>query len=129
MIVRTIEGITGTERDVSGESWRSRRIVLRSDGMGVSMSWTEIHAGSEMTLWYKNHLECNLIIEGEGEVEDCATGERLPLGPGTLYALDKHDRHIVRAHTDMKLVCTFTPPLSGRETHDADGSYTVVEPE
>ncbi len=129
MIVRTIEGITGTERDVSGESWRSRRIVLRADGMGVSMSWTEIDAGSEMTLWYKNHLECNLIIEGEGEVEDCATGERFPLGPGTLYALDKHDRHVVRAHTDMRLVCTFTPPLTGRETHDADGSYNAVPSE
>jgi hypothetical protein len=29
----------------------------------------------------------------------------------------------------MKLVCTFTPPLTGRETHDADGSYNVVSSE
>lgn len=123
MIIRTIDEISGSDRDVSGEGWRSRRILLHDDGLAHSLHWTNIAAGSELTLWYKNHLEANLIISGEGEVVDIATGDVHPLGPGSLYALDKNDRHIVRAHTDMTLVCVFTPALSGRETHDADGSY------
>ena len=127
MIIRTLDEIANTESDVSGEGWRSRRILLRNDAMAHSLHWTELSAGSELTLWYKNHLEANLVISGDGEVLDVATGEVHPLRPGSLYALDQHDRHVVRAHTDMKLVCVFTPALSGRETHDPDGSYLPSE--
>lgn len=123
MIIRTLDEITDTERDVSGNGWRSRRFLRRDDAMAHSLHWTEIAAGSEQNLWYKHHLEANLCIAGEGEVVDLASGEVFPLKPGSLYALDKHDRHVVRAHTDMTLVCVFTPALSGHETHDEDGSY------
>jgi L-ectoine synthase len=44
-----------------------------------------------------------------------------------LYALDRHDRHNLRARTRMRLVCVFNPPLTGREVHDADGVYPLVE--
>jgi L-ectoine synthase len=49
--------------------------------------------------------------------------------PGVIYALDRHDRHFLRAHTRMRLVCVFNPPLSGREVHDAEGVYPVMEEE
>ncbi len=127
MIVRTLDEIRGTDRDVSGAGWRSRRILLAGDGMEHSLHWTELAAGSELALWYKNHLEANLCIAGEGEVTDVATGATFPIRPGTLYALDQHDRHVLRATTDLTLVCVFTPALTGRETHDADGSYERVE--
>ena len=123
MIVRTLDEIADSERDVRGAGWRSRRIVLRGDGMDHSLHYTEVDAGSELVLWYKHHFESNLCIAGNGEVEDVATGTRYPIRPGTLYALDRHDRHVLRAHTDLTLVCVFCPALSGRETHDEDGSY------
>ena len=67
-------------------------------------------------------------MEGEGEVEDVATGTVYPITPGTLYALDKNDQHVLRAlKGDLRLVCVFNPPLSGQETHREDGSY--AEPE
>jgi L-ectoine synthase len=127
MIVRTVEGIAGTDRDVSGPGWRSRRIVLRDDGMNFSLHWTELPAGAEQQLWYKHHYEANLCVAGEGEVVDVATGETYRIEPGVMYALDQHDRHILRAHTDLTLVCVFHPALSGGETHDADGSYLPSE--
>jgi L-ectoine synthase len=123
MIVRTIDEIAGTERDVSGEGWRSRRLIRRDDGVEHSVHYTEITAGTEQRLWYKNHYETNLCIAGEGEVVDVATGATHPISPGTMYVLDQHDRHILRAHTHLVLVCTFWPALSGGEKHDADGSY------
>ena len=126
MIIRTLEDIAGTDRDVSGPGFRSRRILLRKDGMQHSLHFTEVPAGTEMQLWYKVHLEANLVITGTGEVEDVATGAVHPIGPGSLYALDQNDRHVLRAHTDLQLVCVFTPALTGRETHDADGSYLLV---
>ena len=50
-----------------------------------------------------------------------------PIGPRSIYALDKHDKHILRAKTDMRLICVFHPALTGEEVHDADGSYPLSE--
>jgi L-ectoine synthase len=125
MIVRTKEELAGTERDMNGPGWRSVRLILRDDGMGCSVHDTTVREGTEMHLQYKNHFETNYCVGGEGEVVDVATGRTFPISPGTVYALDQHDQHILRAlRGDLKLVCVFTPPLSGRETHK-DGGYAI----
>jgi len=129
MIIRTIDEIQGTERDVSGEGWRSRRLLRRDDGMNFSFHWTELKAGAELNLEYDNHLEGNLCVGGEGEVVDLATEEVHQLRPGVMYALDKHDRHRVRAHTDLQLVCVFWPALTGSERHTATGGYEASPPD
>ena len=123
MIVRSIDDIAGTDRDVRGSTWRSRRLLRKQDGLEHSLHWTEIHAGSETELCYEHHFESNLCVAGEGEVVDVASGVTHQIRPGTMYALDQHDRHILRAHTDMTLVCGFWPALSGAETHNANGGY------
>jgi L-ectoine synthase len=124
MIVRTLADIIGTERHVSGESWESRRLLLKSDGMGFSLHDTVVKEGTEQRLHYKHHLEANYCIAGEGEVVDVRTGKTYPIKPGTLYALDEHDEHILRARAgDLRLVCIFNPPLAGPEKHQPDGSY------
>ena len=46
MIVRTTAEITGTDRDVAAESWRSKRIILAGDGVGFSFHETTIDASS-----------------------------------------------------------------------------------
>jgi L-ectoine synthase len=126
MIVRTIEDVSGTNRDVRGPGWRSRRLILRDDGMGYSVHDTVVKAGSELRLHYKHHLETNYCIAGEGEVMLVATGITFAIKPGTLYALDQNDEHILRAlRGDLRLVCVFNPALSGRETHAPDGSYLL----
>jgi L-ectoine synthase len=128
-IVR-IKDIIGTDRDVEGPGWKSRRLLLKKDGMGFSFHETIIPAGTEHTFWYKNHLEAVYCVGGNGSIEDLATGEVHEITDGTLYALDKHDKHILRGGTeDMRLVCAFYPPVTGRETHDADGSYELVQDE
>jgi L-ectoine synthase len=123
MIVRTVDELAGSDRDIEGEGWRSRRILRRDDGMGHSLHWTEIKAGTELDLRYRNHFESNLVLAGEGEVTDVDNGLAHDLNPGVMYALDKHDHHVLRARTDMTLVCVFTPPLQGDEKHNAEGGY------
>ncbi|HTC10596.1 MAG TPA: ectoine synthase [Acetobacteraceae bacterium] len=127
MIVRTLDGILGTNRDVRGPGWQSRRLILAADAMGCSVSDTIVAAGTEQRLHYKHHLETNYCISGEGEVEDLATGQVFPIRPGAVYALDKHDAHVVRARTDLRFVCVFTPALTGTETHQPDGSYAPAQ--
>lgn len=123
MIIRKLADIVGTERDVRADHWHSRRLLLRSDGMGFSMHDTVLHAGTETSMWYRNHLEAVYCIAGEGELEERETGAIHPLEPGTLYALNAHDRHVLRARTELRCICVFNPPLSGREVHDEAGSY------
>jgi len=127
MIVRSLEEVKGTERDVRTPNWVSRRLLLKSDGMGFSLHETTVFPGTETTICYANHLEAVYCIEGEGEVETIADGKVHPIRPGVVYALDRHDRHHLRAKTTMRLVCVFNPPLTGREVHDANGVYPLLE--
>lgn len=126
MIVRTLDEILNTERDIRAANWSSRRLLLKGDGLGFSLHDTLIFAGTETQIRYKHHLEGVYCIEGSGEIVDLdEAGKVYPIRPGTLYALDQHDKHILRAHTDMRLISVFNPPLVGNETHDADGSYIL----
>ena len=128
MIVKTADGIVGGKGDttLSGGNARTLRYLLREDGVGFTVSDIRVGAGGDKVLWYKNHIEANLVIEGEGTVEDLATGEVHELKPGTMYVLDKHDRHRIRTTTPMRLICVFTPALVGGEVHDEDGSYPLL---
>ncbi|MBB5021313.1 ectoine synthase [Desulfurispira natronophila] len=125
MIVKSLDEIKGTEREVRAENgqWVSYRLLLKDEGMGFSFHVTTIFAGNDNFFQYKNHLESVYCVAGEGEIEDLETGIVYPIKPGTVYALDQHDRHRLRAFKDMTMACTFNPPVSGREVHDADGSY------
>ena len=123
MIVKHLEQLIDSPRDVRGAAWASRRFLLAEDGVGFTLTETRVAGGSEQVLWYQHHVEANYVVDGEGEVENLATGEVFALRPGSVYVLDHHERHRLRAHSEMVLVCVFTPPLTGRETHDADGAY------
>jgi len=127
MLVRTLGEIRGTDREVFAENnnWVSARILLKSDNMGFSFHETTIFANTETHIWYKNHLEAVYCIEGEGEVETIADGKIHPIKPGTMYALNDHDEHYLRAFSELRLVCVFNPALTGREVHLADGSYPL----
>jgi len=129
MIVRKVRDIEGSAQDVVTPNWASRRLLLKKDGMGFSLHETTVFPGTETYIYYKNHLEAVYCVEGEGEIEEIATGERHPISPGMMYALDRHDRHYLRATSRMRLVCVFNPPLTGREVHDEEGTYPLVEEE
>ena len=127
MIVKTTDDLRGTKGEVKAESWSSYRLLHQEDGMGVSLTDATLEAGLDRVWWYKNHLETVYCLEGEGTLEDLATGEVYVIKPGTLYALDKHDRHRLKVKSRMRVVCTFVPPLLGGEMHDAAGSYAGAD--
>lgn len=128
MIVRDVQDIIGSGREVKGDGWTSRRLLLKKDGLGFSFHETIIPAGTEHLFWYKNHLEAVYCVAGNGTIEDLATGEIHSISDGVLYALNNHDRHVLKGGTeDMRLICAFNPPVTGRETHDSDGSYERLE--
>lgn len=117
MIVKNLEELLGGPRDVDWGNGQSRRFLIESDNMQFSLTDTVVNAGSRSLLEYKNHLEACYCIQGIGEIEDTVTKRSYPLVPGTMYALDRHDKHYLVAKTQMRLVCVFLPALKGHESH------------
>jgi len=129
MIVRDLDKEAQTQRRVDSDGWSSIRLLLKEDGMGFSFHITTIHAGAELRMHYKNHLESVFCIEGTGSIEDLATGESHEIRPGVMYALNAHDEHVLRADEagPMRMACVFNPPVTGREVHGSDGAYPADE--
>ncbi len=125
MIVRTLNQIINSPRDTKAATWSSRRLLLKSDGVGFSLHDTLIYPGTETLIWYRHHIEAVYCIEGEGEVEETETGIVHPIRIGTLYTLNGHERHLLRAKTQLRLICVFNPPLTGNEVHDSQGVYPL----
>lgn len=127
MIVKSLDDVkSGHGYQENPGVWTSARYLLREDNVGFTLTQTTCAAGQSIELEYKNHIEANLVIEGEAHLIDIASNEQYRLSPGSLYVLDKHDRHRLTAITDLRLVCVFTPALMGQETHDDDGSYPIL---
>ncbi len=130
MIIKEKANLRGTARDAAGPGWTSLRLLVRSDGMGFSMTETEVLPGAVLKLEYKHHVEACYCIGGRGTVVEVATGARHEITPGTLYAPNAHDRHEVHVPEDgdvLRLVCVFSPALEGTEVHGPDGSYRAAE--
>lgn len=123
MIIRDLHEARTSPRRVEAPGWTSVRLLLKEDGMGFSFHVTTIHKGAALPMHYKHHLESVYCISGEGSIEDLETGEVTRIHPGIMYALDKNDRHILRAEEEMQMACVFNPPLTGLEVHDESGAY------
>jgi L-ectoine synthase len=126
LIVRKLEDIIGTDRDVDAPTWRSRRLVLAKEKVGFSLHDTVLYAGTKTAMWYANHIEAVYCVGGTGELVNEETGERHAIASGTMYLLDEHEHHTLHAHTELRMICVFNPPCTGREVHDENGVYPLL---
>jgi len=124
MIVRTLREAQAGRRRIVTPQWESARLLLKADNVGFSFHITTIYEGAELRMKYSNHFESVYCISGSGEVE-VVGGAAHKVVRGTIYILDKHDEHILRARTELVLACVFNPPLNGREVHDETGAYPL----
>jgi L-ectoine synthase len=127
MIVRTMSQAEKDGRKIVSPdgNWDSTRLLLKDDNMGFSFHVTTIYKGADFRIHYQNHLESVYCMSGRGEIENLDDGKAHPIEEGTVYILDKHDKHILRAFEEMKMACVFNPPLNGKEVHNKDGAYEL----
>mgnify|MGYP000665630344 CR=1 FL=1 len=127
MIVRNLSDANQSDRKIESPdgNWESTRLLLKDDQMGFSFHITTIYKGADFQMHYQNHLESVYCISGDGEVETQEDGKKHAIAPGTIYILDKHDKHTLRAFTEMKMACVFNPALNGKEVHNAEGAYEL----
>jgi L-ectoine synthase len=115
MIIRRVDEVAGVEWG----NGLSRRLLVADDGMGYTLTDTTVWAGTRSPLQYRNHLEACYCVSGTGMVVD-SEGNEHPIEPGTMYALDEHDAHYLIASPlqDLRLICVFSPALTGHERHN-----------
>ena len=116
------------EVSVSHGAAKAYRYLTQADECGFTISTPRSPAGDGIVLHYKNHVEANYVIEGEGTAEDLTTGEKWDLFPGSMYFVGPKDRHQVNTTTGFYLLSVFNPPLVGNETHDDQGGYPPTGP-
>jgi len=128
MIVRTMEQAAKDGRKIVSPdgNWDSTRLLLKDDNMGFSFHVTTIYKGADFRMHYQNHLESVYCMSGRGEIENLEDGKTHQIEAGTVYILDKHDKHILRAFEEMKMACVFNPPLNGKEVHNKEGAYELA---
>ena len=128
MIIADKTELEGTERDAAGAGWTSLRLLVKSDGMGFSMTETKVLPGAVLRLEYKHHIEACYCIGGTGMVREVASGAEHIIKAGVLYAPNAHDQHEVHVPEGgeaLHLICVFSPALQGDEVHGPDGSYAA----
>ena len=74
MIVRKLQDIRNSDRNVKSNGWESARFLLKDDNMGFSFHVTTMYAGEELHMHYQNHLEAVLVLKGTGTIEDLDVG-------------------------------------------------------
>ncbi|MGD9621941.1 MAG: ectoine synthase [Mycolicibacterium sp.] len=60
-----------------------------------------------------------MIVRTTAEI----TGTERDVSAKTMYLLNGHEPHRVSCHTQLRMLCVFNPPVTGREVHDDTGAY------
>lgn len=120
MIIRTLADVIGTPHDVDWTNGTSRRVLVAADGRGFAVTETYVRPGTSSKISFANHFEACYCVEGSGRVETADGAWEIE--PGTLYAPDRDEAHVLSSEHGMRLVCVFNPPLRGDETHDPSGT-------
>ena len=126
MFVRKIEDLIGSDKEVTltdgGSVFQAVRLLTQEDGCGFSIS--DAHIGSRsLNAHYKNHVEANLIVSGQVELQDLSSEQSWALTAGMFYVVGPKDRHRLSADGEANLISIFSPAITGTERHDADGAY------
>ncbi|WP_420795026.1 ectoine synthase [Gordonia neofelifaecis] len=106
--------MSGTDREVHGETWVSKRIILADDGVGFSHHETTVEPNTETPLHYPDYIEAVWLIDGRGTLVDRDNHRTYRLEPGTMYLLDGHERHSIIAKTTLRMYCVFAPAVPPR---------------
>jgi L-ectoine synthase len=109
-------------------SSRFAKLLTTPDNLGVAISDVWFTAGREADLWYRNHWEANLVVDGEVEITDRESGAAHKLGTGDVYCMGPRDKHHLRVLANAHVISVFNPPLDGTERHDDQGGYPPTGP-
>ena len=108
MIFRALTEIRQSDLNVDYGNGFSRRFLSEQDDMGFTLTDTLIRAGTITTMQNDRHLKACNCIEGRGIVE--TETETYELRPNVINALNQHEKHVLSAGAELRLIYVFNPP-------------------
>lgn len=125
MLVRTPDDVRAAGRvaELNGGSDSIAHIIVRDDQVGFSYSDVRLKPGHRSEHRHKHHTTASLVLEGALAVTERVNGQTHRLGPGGLYCAGPEVVHTIHAIDEVHMISVFNPPLTGRESLDADGGY------
>jgi len=118
MYCTSVDSVIGTARDASGDGWKSRRLVLASEGRPYSVHETTVAAGARLHFCYRHHSETVYCLKGAAKLTNFDDGRTYNIGPGGLYSVSIGDDHQLDVTEECVFICVFNPPLHGQEEAD-----------
>jgi len=119
VVVRSVDEIIGSERDVFWGNGYSRRLLVRKDGFGFALCVTQANPDTSSPLQYRNHVESCYYVSGTGEY--VWEGGRHPIdtngGVSTVFVMNEHDSHHMIIKEASTCLSIFSPPIEGHESH------------
>jgi len=122
MLYRTANEIIGTDRELIGDRFKSRRLVTRDDGLPVSVHETAVAAETELRFCYRRHTETVYCIQGSATLENASNGQVHSISPGTLYSVGIGEEHVLKTASLTRFLCIFNPPLASDELAESGDS-------
>lgn len=113
-IIRKDE-LRGSARHVQNDTYETVRFLLASDAAGASVADIVLQPGIEEGYGYADRTEIAYCIEGDAVLTD-PTGAEHHIAPGTMWVARPGESFRFKATQPTRLICVFTPPLSGEET-------------
>ena len=115
-----------SDRVVNFHAGISRRIILKKDNLGFGITRTTIFPEhGKVFQHYKNHQEICYCTKGVGLLTCAETGKEFYIREGDTYILAENEPHYFEALEECVLICAWNPPLTGKEIHREDGSYSL----
>lgn len=123
IIYRRLDDIIGTERDVFWGNGRSRRLLVKGDGLGFALCVTQGNANTDSALQYRNHFESCYYVSGSGEYvwEDGSHPIDTTESLSTVFIMNRNDAHRMVVRDESICLSVFSPPIEGHEKHDLSG--------
>lgn len=118
MYCTSVDAVIDTDRDASGEGWKSRRLMLANEGRPYSVHQTTVAAGSRLRFCYEHHSETVYCLTGTALLTNLHDGRRYEVEPGVLYSVIAGDNHQLDVSEECVFICIFDPPLQGKEEAD-----------
>ena len=121
-IVRSLEDIRGTQREIYWGNGYSKRLLIQEDGLGFAFCITTGNSHTDSLIQYRNHFESCYYLSGTGEYEWDSGSHPIKTGDnwGTVFIMNNNDTHHMRIRDESVCLSIFTPPIEGHECHDFD---------
>lgn len=118
MFCTSVDAVIGTDRDASGQGWKSRRLILASEGRPYSVHQTTVESGAQLRFCYEHHSETVYCLAGAAKLTNLDEGRSYDIAPGTLYSVSVGDDHQLDVSEECIFICIFDPALHGSEEAD-----------